>query len=244
MNHQPLFNELQTAQAQGQRLLAVLLDPDKAAHQDWSQLVVSLQQAKATHVFVGGSVVTATCGPELIDFLHAHLHLPVVLFPGDPSQLYPNADALLLLNLVSGRNPDYLIGMQVKAAPVLQKAQFEIWPTGYILVDGGTQTTVQRVSKTQAMDPLNVEEIVHTALAAQFMGANCVYLEAGSGALNPVPPAVIRQVREAISIPLLVGGGLRSRAAIEAAYQAGATLVVVGTALENDLNFFAYDSVS
>lgn len=240
MKPKPLYKQLQHAQKQGEQLLAILLDPDKVEGQDWEQLVAGIRSANASHVLVGGSVVQANCGEELIAFLKNHLELPVVLFPGDPSQLYPNADALLLLNLVSGRNPDYLIGLHVQAAPELARAQFEIWPTGYILIDGGKETAVQRVSKTLPICATAHDQIVNTALAAELMGAECVYLEAGSGALQAVPLEVIRKVRAAISLPLIVGGGLRSSTAIAQAYQAGATLVVVGTAFETNPDFFTY----
>lgn len=240
MKPQPLYKQLCQAQAERQRQLAVLLDPDKVENQNWAHLVRGIQQAGATQILVGGSRVVAQCGQRLIDYLHQHLSIPVILFPGDPSQLYPNADALLLLNLVSGRNPDYLIGLHVQAAQVLRNASFEIWPTGYLLIDGGRETAVQRVSQTTPLAQQNIELIVNTAIAAELNGAQCIYLEAGSGALYPISMEIIQAVRAAVHLPLWVGGGLRSREAIEAAYQAGATGVVIGTAFENDLNFFAY----
>src|SRR5690606_38314394 len=158
---------------------------------------------------------------------------PVILFPGDHSQITDLADGLLFLNLVSGRNPEYLINQQVKAAEKLHYTSLEIIPMGYILIDGGKESAVERVSKTKAISQDKISFIVNTALAAQFMGNHLIYLEAGSGALNPVSPEIIKAVKDVVTIPLVVGGGIRTKEQQRAALHAGADLLVIGTAFED-----------
>jgi phosphoglycerol geranylgeranyltransferase len=164
--------------------------------------------------------------------------LPVVLFPGNPSQISLHADGILFLSLLSGRNPDFLIGHQTKAAPILKASKLEIIPTGYILIESGNETAVARISQTPPMPIDNPEKILHTAQAAEMLGKKMIYLEAGSGAQNPVPLEIISLVAKSINIPIIVGGGIRSKAAIHGAYEAGADMVVIGTAFENDQHFF------
>ena len=158
--------------------------------------------------------------------------MPVVLFPGNVSQVTAEADALLFLSLLSGRNAEMLVGQQVRAAEAVKQAAIETIPMGHILVDGGRETAVARVSGTRPIAQEAVDEIVHTAMAAEMMGKQLVYLEAGSGALQPVREEVIRAVRAAISCPLIVGGGIRSIEEMQCAYHAGADIVVVGNWLE------------
>ncbi len=162
----------------------------------------------------------------------AETSLPVILFPGDHSHITPEADALLFLSLISGRNPEYLIGQQVKSAQKLRESKLEVIPTGYILVDGGNFSAVERVSNTKPLDPDDIELIVNTALAGQYLGKELIYLEAGSGAKNAISEDIISAVKKAISIPLIVGGGIRTQHQLERIYEAGADLVVIGTAFE------------
>ena len=161
--------------------------------------------------------------------------IPVVLFPGNAFQLTNKADALLLLSLISGRNAEWLIGQHVQAAKAIQQSALETISTGYILIDGGNTTAVERVSKTKPLQRDAIDEVVSTALAGQLLGHKLIYLEAGSGAQNPVPTALIKAVKTAIDIPLIVGGGLTSTDAIKKAYEAGADIVVVGNYLETHL---------
>ena len=162
----------------------------------------------------------------------------MVLFPGNPSQISNEADAILFLLLLSGRNPDYLIGHQVAAAPILKKSALEIISTGYILIESGNETAVTRISKTTPMDRFNLELVVATAQAGEMLGNKLIYLEAGSGACQAVPLTMINSVSQNIEIPLIVGGGIVSLKGIQQAYKAGADLVVIGTAFEKDINFF------
>lgn len=211
--------------------LAVLIDPDKF-QADQAITFIRRIPHNTTHIFIGGSSVPAGRTESCVQELRKISTLPIVLFPGDHSQITPVADAILFLSLISGRNPDYLIGQQVQAVDQLRDAQLEIIPTGYILVDGGKECAVQKVSKTFPLSQQNPNQIVRTALAGEYSGKKMIYLEAGSGALVPVQPNIVRLVKQAISIPLVVGGGIRSKTQLEAIYGAGADLVVIGTAFE------------
>jgi phosphoglycerol geranylgeranyltransferase len=162
--------------------------------------------------------------------------IPIILFPGDFSQISNTADALLFLSLISGRNPEYLIGQQVKSVNKLKETSLEIIPTGYILIDGGVKTSVQKVSNTTPISQSNMEDITMTAMAGELMGKQLIYLEAGSGATKAVSQEIIKKVSENISIPLIVGGGIRSKKQLENAYQNGADMIVIGTAFEKNNN--------
>ncbi len=174
-----------------------------------------------------------------IDFtLKQKTNLPVVIFPGDPSQISPQADAILFLSLLSGRNPDYLIEYQVQAAPILKKTNLEVISTGYILIESGNETAVARVSKTKPLNRENFDLVLATAQAGEMLGNKLMYLEAGSGAKNAVPLEMIQLISQNIEIPIIVGGGIVDLHGIQNAFKAGADLVVIGTAFENDSHFF------
>ena len=164
--------------------------------------------------------------------------MPIILFPGNPNQISSLADGILFLSLISGRNPDYLIEHQINAVPILNKTNLEIISTGYILIESGKQTAVERVSQTKPLAISNPNYILQTAQAGEMLGNKLIYLEAGSGADLTIPDNIISLVAQNISIPLIVGGGIRSISNIEKAYQAGADLVVIGTAFENNFDFF------
>ncbi len=213
--------------------LALLLDPEKA---DLDRLRFSAE-AKPDYIFVGGSTGGSTTA--FVRELKRHLSIfnlqssiPIVLFPGDATQFSPEADAILYLSLLSGRNPEYLAGQQIRAARAIHDSKVEVIPTAYILIDGGTETSTMRVTGTKPIPSDDIDTIVDTCIAAELMGKQLVYLEAGSGARNPVPAEVIRAVREAIRIPLIVGGGIRTKEQMQAAYDAGADIVVIGNHLE------------
>jgi len=233
-----IYLDILKAKSNKNKLLAILLDPDKLNNSDIEQLCSKINSSPVTHIFVGGSIVANGETELLVIELKKHITLPIVLFPGDVNQVTNEADGILLLSLLSGRNPEYLIEQHVKSAPLLQKSNLEIIPTGYILIEGGVKTAVQRVSKTSPIPQKNIDLTVHTALAGQYTGKQLIYLEAGSGSTVPVGADIINAVASSISIPLIVGGGIRSKSKIEAAYQAGADLVVIGTAFENDITFF------
>lgn len=226
------------AKSNGQKLLAVLLDPDKILLENLAHLIEKINESPATHIFVGGSIVQNNILEELIAELKQKTNLPVILFPGDPSQISPKADGILFLSLLSGRNPDYLIEYQVQAAPILKKTNLEVISTGYILIESGNETAVARVSKTKPLSRENFDLVLATAQAGEMLGNQLIYLEAGSGAKHPVPLEMIELVAQNIDIPVIVGGGIVDLQGIKRAYNAGADLVVIGTAFENNSHFF------
>ena len=226
-----------SAMNEGRKLLAILLDPDKMNDESIVDIMTKINTSAVDFIFVGGSSVEDKETDELVLKIKDLTSLPVVLFPGNYQQITSHADAILFLSLISGRNPEYLINQQVKAVPYLQKSELEVIPTGYILIDGGKETAVQRVSETKPILADNIDEITQTAMAGMYMGNKLIYLEAGSGALNPVNPSVINSVRKNVNIPLIVGGGIRSKNELLEAYKNGADVVVIGTAFEENSNF-------
>jgi putative glycerol-1-phosphate prenyltransferase len=235
---QNIYQDILKAKTNNDKLLAILLDPDKLNCTEIEKLCSKINSSPATHIFVGGSIVENGKTELIVIELKKHISLPIVLFPGDVNQVTNEANGILLLSLLSGRNPEYLISQHIKAAPLLQKSDLEIIPTGYILIEGGVITAVQKVSSTLPILQNDVDLAVHTALAGQYTGKQLIYLEAGSGATESVEIKTISSVSNAIDIPLIVGGGIRSKNKIEAAFKAGADLVVIGTAFENDITFF------
>ena len=234
-----LYQDILQAKANSEKLLAILIDPDKIELQDVKTLTEKINNSPATHIFVGGSSVETTILNDLIIVIKRNSTLPILLFPGNPSQISAEADGILFLSLLSGRNPDYLIEHQVNAVPILRKTNLEIISTGYILIESGQETAVARVSKTKPLDRYNLNYVLQTAQAGELLGKKLIYLEAGSGAQKAVPHNLISFVSESISIPLIVGGGIRTLQEIQLAYEAGADLVVIGTAFEENPDFFS-----
>lgn len=238
LNKKAIYQSLLKSISKGEKLLAVLIDPDKMAIEMASDFLNKVNGSLATHIFVGGSTVDDCTTEKLVSEIKKHTNLPIVLFPGDVSQITDQADALLFLSLISGRNPEYLIGKQIKAVSKLRQMHLEVLPTGYLLIENGKETAVQQVTLTKPMSKNNIQEIVDTAKAGEFLGMKLVYLEAGSGALQPIASEIIRKVKSELSVPLIVGGGIRTKAQLEEAYHSGADLVVIGTAFEDDEAFF------
>ena len=218
------------------RNLAVLIDPDKFNLENVSQSIDKVNKSIATHIFVGGSLVLDKATEVLISAIKPLTKLPVVLFPGDVCQVTNKADAILFLSLTSGRNPEYIIGQHVKAVSKLRHCDLEVIPTSYILIDGGKKTATQKVTNTEPLT--NLQEIVDTAKASELLGMQLVYLEAGSGAKQEVKETIIKAVKAEINIPIIVGGGIKSKFAIKKAFRAGANMVVIGTAFELYEDFF------
>jgi len=213
------------------KLLAILVDPDKFRIEQAAEFLRSVP-LETTHIFVGGSTVPSGLTEVLVDALKLYTSRPILIFPGDSSQITDAADGILFLSLLSGRNPEYLIGQQVQAVSSLRTTSLEVISTGYLLIDGGIESSVAQVTKTSAIDQDNVQQIVDTARAGMLLGMKLIYLEAGSGATTPVAAEIISEVKKEISIPLIVGGGIRSEAQKQEAYEAGADMVVMGTAFE------------
>lgn len=233
-----IYSNILHAVHTGKKGLAVLIDPDKFLIENTKKFIEKVNTSIATHVFVGGSIVANDVTDILVSEIKKHTNLPVVLFPGAMGQITDKADGLLFLSLLSGRNPEYLIGEHVKAVSKLRNTSLDIIATGYVLIESGAKTAVQRVTNTKPMMRNEVENIVHTALAGQFLGMKLIYLEAGSGAKQPVTPEIISAVKKELTIPLIVGGGIKNIKALKAAYKYGADLVVIGTAFEEDELFF------
>ena len=233
-----IYNHILQAKYDGNKLLAVLIDPDKFQLKNALQFIDKVNKSVITHIFVGGSEVGQNVTQQLVEVIKMLTDLPIVLFPGDVTQISKDADAILFLSLLSGRNADYLIDKQVQAVPLLEKTQLEVISTGYILIESGKTTAVQRVTNTLPLNRTDVDAITNTAKAGELLGKKLIYLEAGSGATYEVPVEVITSVKNKIDIPLIVGGGIRSKSQIENAFIAGADLVVIGTAFEEDQQFF------
>ncbi len=222
------------AKAQGHKLFALLIDPEKCTGERLQKVIDVANAAQPDFIFVGGSQLQQSA-ETTIEIIKKKCKIPVVLFPGNALQLAPNADALLLLSLISGRNAEWLIGQQIKAARAIYDSKIEAIPTGYILVDGGKSTAVEQVSQTQPIAADNRDLIVATALGGEQAGKKLIYLEAGSGAKNSISAETIRAVKQVLTIPLIVGGGITSPEKMQEAYAAGADIIVVGNYLETHL---------
>ncbi len=225
---------IHTRKDQGIKSLAVLIDPDKSDPVHLDRLLSVESTPHIDIILVGGSVITKGSMAATIQLIRERTDIPCVIFPGGNDQIHPEADAILLLSLISGRNPELLIGKHVEAAPLLQRSGLEIIPTGYILMDGGTTTTVSYISNTVPI-PYNKPELAAvTALAGEQLGLKLTYMDAGSGAMKPVSDNAIRQVRALTKNPIIVGGGITDAEGVKKAWDAGADVVVVGNALEKD----------
>lgn len=222
------------------KLLAVLIDPDKVQVKALKSFIQKVNQSIADYIFVGGSTVYEDDCDKVVEEIKRHSKLPIVLFPGDVTQITNKADAMLFLSLISGRNPEYLIGKHVESISKLRESELELIPTGYILIENGRETSVQSVTQTKPLLKSNIQLIVDTALAGQLLGMKLIYLEAGSGAIEPVHSEIINQVKKNLNIPVVVGGGIKTIMQIESAYESGADMVVIGTAFEQDETFLEH----
>jgi phosphoglycerol geranylgeranyltransferase len=213
--------------------IALLVDPDKAKGDSLQNILRTANESKTDYIFAGGSL-TFTSIDNLINEIRKLCSIPVVLFPGNLLQLTLKADVILLLSLISGRNPELLIGSHVIAAPYLKNVKERLVSVGYILISCGKKTSVEYISQTEAIPCDKPEIAVATALAGEMLGMQMIYLEAGSGATNPVPLNLIKTVRQNISIPLAVGGGIKNKDEIEGIFNAGADLIILGNGCEKN----------
>jgi len=212
---------------------ALLVDPDKYDDQTLETLIGTINQDQPDLLLVGGSILFNPIDIT-ITALKLGTSLPVFLFPGNAIQLSDRADGILFLTLISGRNPEFLIGNHVLAAPHLKRSGIEVIPTGYMLIENGKSTSVEYMSNTHPIPAMKTEIAIATAIAGEMLGMKSIYLEAGSGAANTVGLDMIRAIRRNISLPLIVGGGITSAESAGQVYEAGADMVVVGTALEEN----------
>jgi phosphoglycerol geranylgeranyltransferase len=222
----------------GNKSIALLLDPDKAKGESLARLLNIAGASKTDYILAGGSLTFSDIN-NLIDSVRKLTKIPVVLFPGNLLQLTLKADLIMLLSLISGRNPDLLIGNHVIAAPHLREARDKIVPVGYTLISCGNKTSVEYISQTEAIPSDKPEIVAATALAGEMLGLKLIYLEAGSGASYPVPVAVIKAVKESITIPIAVGGGIRTISQVREAFEAGADLIILGNGCEQNPELLA-----
>ncbi|GAB3912098.1 geranylgeranylglyceryl/heptaprenylglyceryl phosphate synthase [Larkinella knui] len=229
-----LLNTLYSRKETGQKSFAVLLDPDKIEQDSFKDLLIRSVENRVDFFFVGGSLITNFILREVIETIRTYTPIPAILFPGNSLHIEPSADAILLLSLISGRNPEFLIGQHVIAAPLLKKSGLEILPTGYMLVDSGVQTTVSYISNTTPLPHDKPGVAACTAMAGEMLGLKLIYMDAGSGARRPVSPEMIAAVRSCVDTPIVVGGGINSVERAVAALQAGADVIVVGNGIEKN----------
>lgn len=225
-----ILNIIQNKTKKKEKIILPLIDPDKYSKSQLSD-IVNLDRNIVPFVLIGGSLISSSI-ETIVDSIKEQSDIPVVLYPGSPSHITKNVDAILFLSMISGRNPDLLIGHHVVAAPILKQLQIESIPTGYMLIDGGTATSVEYISQTQPI-PADKDEIaVATAIAGEMLGLKVIYMDAGSGAQNPISSQMIASVKNNINIPLIIGGGIRDANQVAKTFKAGADIIIVGTAFE------------
>ena len=229
-----IYHSLEERKRQGKKSFAVLIDPDKVNDQDTVRLAEQAVDAGVDYLFVGGSLVVSNYLDECVQLIKKHCNIPVILFPGSPSQVSKYADALLYLSLISGRNADLLIGQHVVSAPAVRQSGLEIMPTGYMVIDGGAPTTVSYISNATPI-PADKDDIaVCTAMAGEMLGMKLIYMDAGSGAKRAISEEMISRVAKIISVPLIIGGGIKEPEKAYLNCKAGADLIVVGNAIEKN----------
>lgn len=234
MNRKAVSPIIQAAKAQSKKLLALLIDPDKMQDDKLVHLVTEANDAAVDLIFIGGSLITGASLDACIEMVKSHSSIPVTLFPGSIMQISDKADALLFMSLISGRNPDLLIGNQVISAPYIKKTNLEIISTGYMLVDCGQSTTAIYMSGSPAL-PYNKPEIAAcTAMAGDMLGLSQFYLDGGSGADKTVNPAIVEAVRKSVDKPIIVGGGIRNSDQALSICKAGADVIVIGNITEEN----------
>jgi putative glycerol-1-phosphate prenyltransferase len=229
-----LYHTLTDKKANGKKSFAVLIDPDKVNKLLLDDLVVRCTNAKVDYLLVGGSLVISNHLDECVQHIKQQCDIPVILFPGSPSQVSRYADALLYLSLISGRNPELLIGQHVISAPVVKQSGLPIISTGYIVVDGGAPTTVSYISNAAPVPADKNEIAMCTAMAGEMLGMKLIYMDAGSGAKKPITESMIQAVANSIAVPLIIGGGITEPEKAYLNCKAGADVIVVGNAIEKD----------
>jgi phosphoglycerol geranylgeranyltransferase len=234
---QDIYQSLTEKKAKKQKSFAVLIDPDKVNAGKMDELLDLAHQAQVDYFLVGGSLVISTYLDECVQHIKKASSIPVILFPGSPSQVSPFADALLYLCLISGRNPELLIGQHVVSAPFVKKSGLEIMSTGYMVIDGGAPTTVSYISNASPIPADKNEIAMCTAMAGEMLGMKLIYMDAGSGAKRPITESMIEMVSKCIEAPLIIGGGIIDPEKAYRNCKAGADVIVVGNAIEKDPSF-------
>jgi phosphoglycerol geranylgeranyltransferase len=229
-----IYHSITEKKKQGKKSFAVLIDPDKVNKPMLDELIELAIAAKVDYLLVGGSLVISNHLDECVQHIKQHCDIPVILFPGSPSQISKYADALLYLSLISGRNPELLIGQHVVSAPFVRQSGLEIMPTGYIVVDGGAPTTVSYISNAAPVPADKNEIAMCTAMAGEMLGMKLIYMDSGSGAKRPIAESMIEAVAKSISTPLIIGGGISDPEKAYLNCKAGADVIVVGNAIEKN----------
>ena len=229
-----LYKKILQKKAQGKKLFAILIDPDKQKNSELVLIIKKANESNVDYFFVGGSLLTNDNLNDCIKTIKDNSKIPVILFPGNAMQINQNADGILFLSLISGRNPDLLIGKQVITAPILKQTDLEVVSTGYLLIDSGRPTTASYMSNTMPIPRDKIGIATSTAIAGEYLGLKLIYMDGGSGAEQPITIDMIKKVSSSIKIPLIIGGGICSaKKAIENC-KAGADIIVVGNAIETD----------
>lgn len=234
MSQTQIYDKIVSARAEHRKLFAVLIDPDKFDPAASKQMIINALEAKVDFFFIGGSLLVSNQLEECILAIKSMCNTPVILFPGSIHQISSEADAILLLSLISGRNPELLIGNHVIAAPNLKKSGLEILSTGYMLIDGGRPTTVSYISNTLPIPEDKPDIAACTAMAGEMLGMKLIFMDAGSGAQRCITEQMISEVRKYTNVPILTGGGIRTADQAAKLARAGADLIVVGNILETD----------
>ena len=232
-----VLKTLRDRHREGKKSIAVLVDPDKI--EDASKLLHLINLASENCIdffFVGGSLITTSNLANVVKHIKENVTIPVILFPGNSMQIEPTADALLFLSLISGRNPELLIGQHVVAAPIIRNTKLEVIPTGYLLINSGRTTSVAYISNTTPIPDDKYSLAACTAMAGEMLGLQSIYLDAGSGAEKEISPKMIATVRKSVNVPLIVGGGINTSQKAFAALESGADMIVIGNALEKNPN--------
>ena len=229
-----IYHSLTDRKRINRKSFAVLIDPDKVNDDNMKELIQLSTEAQVDYFFVGGSLVISNYLDECIQYIKANCEIPVILFPGSPAQVSKYADALLYLSLISGRNPELLIGQHVVSAPVVKQSGLEIMPTGYMVIDGGAPTTVSYISNAAPLPSDKNEIAMCTAMAGEMLGMKLIYMDAGSGAKRAISESMIQKVSSCIDIPLIIGGGITTPEKAYLNCKAGADIIVVGNAIEKD----------
>lgn len=229
-----IYQSLTDRKSQSKKSFAVLIDPDKVNDNSVEELIQLSLDAKVDYFLVGGSLVISSYLDECVQLIKRSCNIPVILFPGSPSQVSKYADALLYLSLISGRNPELLIGQHVVSAPFVKKSGLEIMSTGYMVIDGGAPTTVSYISNASPLPSDKNEIAMCTAMAGEMLGMKLIYMDAGSGAKKAISESMIQKVASCIDVPLIVGGGITTAEKAYLNCKAGADVIVVGNAIEKD----------
>ncbi|MBK6265603.1 geranylgeranylglyceryl/heptaprenylglyceryl phosphate synthase [Marivirga sp. S37H4] len=230
-----ILSKLNLSVSEGKKAFALLIDPDKVQNlQELQRVIHTAIECKVDFFMVGGSLILSDFLGPCISHIKALTEIPVVLFPGNNQYIDLQADAIFYLSLISGRNPDLLIGQHVLSAPILKRSQMEVWPTGYMLIDGGNKTSVSYMSNTTPIPKDKYDIAMSTAIAGELLGQQLIYMDAGSGADQMISERMIASVKRAIDIPLIIGGGINNVQKAKSAWKSGADVIVVGNAIEKD----------